>query len=333
MLFAHLKVDIVKGNEIYDDLMVFESMKMMGPQTIADFVRLASSRMSEAGVVHAQGFADVDEEARYLVSGLLHLMPDRLEEYWHCRLLPEEAEKISKGIDRRVVERVPVAYLTGEAWFCGMNFRVSPDVLIPRSPFAELIRERFQPWLRHAPGRILDLCTGSGCIGIACAEAFPDAEVDLVDISPAALALARENVDLHGLADRINVIESDLFKALGDERYDLIVSNPPYVSKEEMEALPEEFRHEPTLALEAGEDGMDLVLEILADAPDYMHGQSLLFVEVGYSQHFFEQLLPHFPATWPEFAHGGSGIFMTEHASLVHEKALCRRLLEERSSK
>lgn len=286
--------------------------------SVCDFIRYATSRFNAAGLSFAQGFDSALDEASYLVLSSLHLPHDLPPAYANAVLLPEERALLLARIQRRVEERVPVAYLTGEAWFAGMAFKVSPDVLIPRSPIAELIERGFEPWLGgRAIERALDLCCGSGCIGIAMAAYWRDAAVDLVDLSLAALALARVNADDHGVGDRVECIQSDAYVALAGRRYDLIVSNPPYVGRDEYAALPPEFAHEPRLALVSGEDGLDLPLRILAAAAEHLHEDGLLILEVGASDAALVECLPEVPFTWLDFERGGSGVALLDRATLV----------------
>lgn len=303
--------------------------------SVCDFIRYATSRFNAAGLSFSQGFDSALDEASYLVLTTLHLPHDLPPVYAAATLLREERAELLARINRRVDERVPVAYLTGEAWFAGLAFKVSPDVLIPRSPIAELIERGFEPWLAGQPvARALDLCCGSGCIGIALATQMPDAVVDLVDISPPALALAAQNAADHGVADRIEVIESDGFAALDGRVYDLIVSNPPYVGRAEYAALPAEFNHEPRLALISGEDGLDLPLRILAEAAAYLSEQGLLVLEVGASDSALVECLPDVPFTWVEFERGGSGVAVLDRATLVdcgEQFALARAAREIRA--
>ena len=229
---------------------------------------------------------------------------------------------------QRIEHRVPAPYLTNKAWFAGYEFYVDERVLIPRSPIGELINKRFAPWLQHEPTRIMDLCTGSGCIAIAMAHAFPAAEVDALDLSPDALAVCEMNIDMHGMSGQVVPICSDLFDALpkGD-KYDLIVSNPPYVDAEDMSDLPDEFRHEPELALAAGHDGLDLVRRILAEAGALLNENGVLIVEVGNSMVHMDTLYPEVKFEWIKFEHGGDGVFVLTKAQLDQHQALFTQAL------
>ncbi len=286
--------------------------------TIRDLIRWGASRMSEAGLHFGHGTDNALDEAAALVLHALHLPPDLHTEYLQARLTPPEKQAALQLLARRIAERRPAAYLTGRAWFMGLPFRVDERVLIPRSPVAELIERHFTPWL--SDGRqinaILDLGTGSGCIGIACAYAFPDARVDLADISADALDVARQNVAEHGLEDQIEIIQSDLFSALKGRRYDLIISNPPYVGLEELDNLPAEYHHEPRLGLVAGAEGLDVVVEILRQAADYLQRDGLLIVEVGNAQYALCEAFPDVPFTWLEFERGGQGVFLLNATQL-----------------
>jgi len=280
--------------------------------TLRDYVRWGASRFNAAGVYFGHGTASATDEAAALVLHALRLPHDLPSGYFSCVLLPEERERIVDLIERRIGERKPAAYLIGEAWFCGLPFYVDERVLVPRSPIAELIERQFSPWASEPDGvaDILDLCTGSGCIGIACALAFPLARVDLVDISASALEVARRNIDRHELGDRVSAVESDLYDALGGRRYDLIISNPPYVNTEEWKALPAEYHAEPKLGLESGHNGLDCVRRILREAEGHLKPDGFLVVEVGSSAEALEEAYPRVPFCWLDFERGGDGVFL-----------------------
>ncbi|HAO33558.1 MAG TPA: 50S ribosomal protein L3 N(5)-glutamine methyltransferase [Candidatus Competibacter sp.] len=287
-------------------------------QTIRDLIRWGASRMNEAGLHFGHGTDNAIDEAAALVLHALHLPPDLHGEYFQSRLTPAEKQAASRLLERRVTERKPAAYLTNRAWFMSLPFYVDERVLVPRSPLAELIERHFAPWLpaNRKVEHILDLGTGSGCIGIACAYAFPEARVDLVDVSADALEIARRNVVEHGLEDQIEVVQSDLFSALKGRRYDIIISNPPYVDLAELDALPVEYQHEPRLGLAAGEAGLDVVKEILRQAGGYLGRDGLLIVEVGNAQYPLCEAFPDVPFTWLEFERGGQGVFLINAAQL-----------------
>jgi ribosomal protein L3 glutamine methyltransferase len=278
--------------------------------TFQDMLRWGISRMNEAELFFGHGTDNARDDAVMLVTHALHL-PWNIEHVWQsAKLTRTERQSVIEMFARRINERMPTPYLTGEAWFYNLPFIVDERVLIPRSPIAEIITARFQPWLGNKPvHRILDLCTGSGCIGIACATEFPQAHVELLDISFEALALADENIIRHQLGDRVIALQSDLFAA-ADGKYDIIVSNPPYVDAEDMSCLPEEFHNEPDLALAAGEDGLDLVRIMLAQARQFLADDGIFVVEVGNSWPALEDAYPMVPFMWQEFESGGHGVFV-----------------------
>lgn len=278
---------------------------------LRDWIRWGASRFGEAGLFYGHGTDNALDEALALVLHGVHLNHTIPADYLESRVTAEESQRIFDLLRERVERRVPAAYLVGEAQFAGLTFAVDEHVLIPRSPIAELIVEGFSPWLEadHVAA-VLDLCTGSGCIGIACAYAFPDALVDLSDISPAALEVATQNIERHSLEDRVRALRADVFDGLDNERYDLIVSNPPYVSSLEMAGLPAEYRHEPSLALDAGDDGMDVVARILAGAADYLRPGGIIVIEVGASADHLLARYPEVPFLWLDFERGGDGVFL-----------------------
>ncbi|MDB5969036.1 MAG: ribosomal protein N(5)-glutamine methyltransferase [Hydrocarboniphaga sp.] len=285
--------------------------------TVRDLVRWGASEFGRRGLSFGHGTDNALDEAFHLVLHQLHLSADLPTLYLESAVTASEREAVLNLLQQRIDTRKPAAYLIGEIQFCGMSFYVDERVLVPRSPIAEMIEARFEPWITGEPLQILDLCTGSGCIGIACADVFEDAEVDLAEIDGGALEVCRRNIARHDLATRVTAIQSDLFDALGGRRYDLIVSNPPYVPSAEWEALSTEFKREPKLALEAGEDGMDIVERILTEAPDFLAEDGLLVCEIGGSIDEFEARYPTIPVSWPEFTRGGDGVFVIARAELV----------------
>jgi ribosomal protein L3 glutamine methyltransferase len=299
--------------------------------TIIDFIRYAASRFAAAGLTFGHSYDNALDEATHLVLHALHLPHDLSPNYAQARLVESEKRDVLALVERRIADRKPVAYLTGEAWFAGLLFKVDERVLVPRSPIAESIRNGFSPWLDdRVVERALDLCTGSGCIGIAMASHQPNWQVDLADISDGALELARHNIAMHDLGDRVRAIRSDLFAGLHGEVYDLIVSNPPYVTLQEFADLPPEYGHEPSLGLKAGEDGLDFALRILRDAPDHLSDDGLLIVEVGESERALVRLLPQVPFTWIEFDVGPMGVFALERRDLVNHAAAIKAAAEAR---
>jgi protein-(glutamine-N5) methyltransferase, ribosomal protein L3-specific len=293
--------------------------------SVRDYIRWGASQFTAAEVYFGHGTDNAWDEAVQLVAHAVHLPlpihPDALD----ARLTLTERRDVVALLRRRIEERIPAAYLTGTAWFAGLPFQVDSRVLVPRSPIAELIEKHFSPWLTHAPEYILDLCTGSGCIGIACAYAFPEAAVDLSDISADALAVAQQNVEKHELQHRVRTIESDLFEALTELRYDLIVSNPPYVDAEDLADMPAEYRAEPELGLASGTDGLDFTRRLLREALDHLTDEGILIVEVGNSCVALEEAYPEIPFTWLEFERGGHGVFLLTAAQL--QDAVARQQL------
>jgi len=278
--------------------------------TVRDYLRYASTRFAASGLYYGHGTDNVWDEAVQLVMRSLSLPLENNTLFLDARLVREEKELILDRLNRRITERVPLAYLLGEAWFMGMPFNVDERVLVPRSPLGELLENGLQPWLGDKPvQRVLDLCTGSGCIGIGAATVFDEALVDLSDISLEALEVAESNIDLHGLGDRVQCIQSDVFSNLVGQ-YDVILSNPPYVDAEDLADMPEEYHHEPALGLAAGADGLDIAHRILAKAADHLTQDGLLIVEVGNSWVAMDEAYPDLPLTWLEFENGGSGVFL-----------------------
>lgn len=278
--------------------------------TVRDYLRYASTRFAASGLYYGHGTDNVWDEAVQLVMRSLSLPLENNTLFLDARLVREEKELILDRLNRRITERVPLAYLLGEAWFMGMPFNVDERVLVPRSPLGELLENGLQPWLGDKPvQRVLDLCTGSGCIGIGAATVFDEALVDLSDISLDALEVAESNIDLHGLGDRVQCIQSDVFSNLVGQ-YDVILSNPPYVDAEDLADMPEEYHHEPALGLAAGADGLDIAHRILAKAADHLTQDGLLIVEVGNSWVAMDEAYPDMPLTWLEFENGGSGVFL-----------------------
>ncbi len=274
--------------------------------SVKDLHRWAVSRFTESKLYFGHGTDNAYDEALTLIAHLLHLPIELVDTFADARLTQAERALIVQLIETRCRERIPLAYITNEAWFAGLPFTVDERVIIPRSPIAELIEQGFQPWLSSEPTRVLDLCAGSGCIGIACAIHL-GSEVDLVELSPEALALANQNIQRHQLTASVKAIESDLFASI-DGQYELIVSNPPYVDVGDLASMPAEYHHEPDMALAAGADGLDIARKILAQSADYLSEQGLLVLEVGNSDLALEKAFPSVPFLWLELARGGHGV-------------------------
>ncbi len=300
-------------------------MKLFGQQeaidsleVIADFIRWGSSIFNQHKLYFGHGTENAIDEAAYLVLHTLHLPHNLHADYFSAKLLKEEKQKVVEVLLERVKKRIPASYITHQANFAGLSFYIDERVLVPRSPISELIQKKFSPWVdSEQVFNILDLCTGSGCIAIACAYAFPQATIDAVDLSNEALDVARINLKKHHLENSINLIQSDLFNTLEQDenkkfqfRYDIIVSNPPYVDQEDFQSMPEEYLAEPELGLVAGDDGLGLVIPILQQAQQYLSDQGILIVEVGNSNLALYETFPDVPFNWLEFEKGGQGVFV-----------------------
>lgn len=278
--------------------------------TLADWVRWGASELNRAGVFMGHGTDNASDEISHLAYYVMNLPLDNPLPIEQCRLTKVERRALISLIQRRVEERIPVPYLTKEGWFCGLAFNVDERVLVPRSPIGQLIEAEFSPWLDEIePQRILDLCTGSGCIGIATALTFTDAQVDLLDLSADALVVANTNIEKYELSDRVKTIESNLFEKC-EATYDLIVSNPPYVDEADLSSMPKEFHAEPALGLGSGVDGLDITREILRSARKHLTNEGILIVEVGNSEVALQASFPDVPFLWIEFEEGGHGVFM-----------------------
>lgn len=286
--------------------------------TIRDYIRWGMSRFNDAELYFGHGTTNALDESAYLVLHTLHLPPQIGEGYLDSVLTMDERDAVIAVLQRRIDERIPAPYITNEAWFCGAPYYVDERVLIPRSPIAELIESHFAPWIDETRlHHVLDLCTGCGCIGIAAALEMPQLVVDCSDLSADALDVAAGNIEMHDVGDRVALYESDLFSGLVGKKYDVIVTNPPYVDLEDMETLPQEFHHEPRFALESGDDGLDATRIILKEAADHLNEHGVLIIEVGNSLFHINEQYPDIPFTWLEFARGGSGVFLLTYDQLV----------------
>ena len=290
--------------------------------TIQDMMRWAYSYFNASDLYYGHGYDNAWDEAQQLVLAALYLPADVPEAMYQSRLTLVEKERVIRLIETRLGTRQPVAYLTNSAWFCGSEFYVDERTIVPRSPIGELIMQKFAGLIDHEPKRILDMCTGSGCIAIACAQQFLEAEIDAVDLSLDALDVAQINIERHGLAERVFTISSDLFNDIPQDKYDLIVTNPPYVDEEDLDDMPQEFHFEPEMSLGSGADGLDITKRILAQAADYLTDNGVLVCEVGNSMvHLIEQF-PTVPFNWIEFKNGGLGVFSLTRAQLVEYRHL-----------
>ncbi|EKO3926349.1 50S ribosomal protein L3 N(5)-glutamine methyltransferase [Vibrio metschnikovii] len=298
-----------------DKIFVDEAVSEL--HTLQDMIRWTVSRFNAAQLFYGHGTDNAWDEAVQLILPTLYLPIDVPPHVLNSRLTGSERLRVVERVIKRINERTPIAYLTNKAWFCGLEFFIDERVLVPRSPIGELIQAQFSPWLLDEPTRIMDLCTGSGCIAIACAYAFPEAEVDAIDISADALQVAEQNIQDHGLEQQVFPIRSDLFRDLPKEQYDIIVTNPPYVDQEDMNSLPDEFKHEPELGLAAGTDGLKLARRILANAPHYLTDNGILVCEVGNSMIHLVDQYPNIPFTWLEFENGGHGVFLLTKQQLL----------------
>jgi ribosomal protein L3 glutamine methyltransferase len=286
--------------------------------TLEQIIRQAAERMDHAGLYFGHGTDNAMDEACWLASTALGMDPDFDAGQFARELDEAEVAAIETLLEQRIATRKPLAYLIGTAWLAGLRFEVNEQVLVPRSPLAELIVEGFEPWL--APGqlqRAVDVGTGSGCLAVVLARYWPEVRVDALDISPEAVALAQRNAQAHNVADRVRCLQSDLLDAVSGRRYDLILANPPYVPTASMAGLPDEFRHEPALGLEAGADGLDLVRRLLVSAPEHLTDHGILVCEVGEAAEALDELLAGHSLTWLEFARGGDGVFLLDAAACV----------------
>ena len=288
-----------------------QSIPVPEQPSVEQLIAAGAAEFERQGLAFGHGTASAVDEAAALVFHALHLDHEEAASAYRLRPARTDVLRVLALFRERIERRVPAAYLMGRMWFAGLEFEIDPRVIVPRSPFAELIVEGFEPWVEPESVRsVLDIGTGSGCIAVACAVALPQARVDAVDVSPDACAVARRNVARHGVGDRVRLLCGDVYEPVGDERYDIIVANPPYVSDAEMAELPDEYRHEPELALRGGADGLDVVRRILAGAAGHLRPGGVLFVEVGDSEERVPQAFPGLPFTWLEFAQGGGGVFM-----------------------
>lgn len=304
-------IETILADQVYNEL-----------HSIQDFLRWTYSTFNRSDIYYGHGYDNAWDETMQLVLSTLDLPLDFPNELYSARLTRSEKEVLIRSVIQRIEKRIPVAYLTNQSWFCGLPFYIDERVIVPRSPINALIQDSFSDLLSEPPKRILDMCTGSGCIAIACAVQFPDAEVDAVDLSPDALEVAEINIERHQLLHRVFPMQSDLFNDLAKVEYDLIVSNPPYVDEEDLADMPEEFHYEPEMALGSGVDGLEITKRILYAAPDYLSEKGVLVCEVGNSMvHLIEQY-PSVPFNWVELKNGGVGVFTLKKMDLIKYRHL-----------
>lgn len=285
--------------------------------TMTDFMRWGASQFVKTELSYSHGMSSPLDEAVYLVLRSLNLPVDTPDVYWQSKLTSDEKKTIVSNLQKRIENKIPSAYIFKEGWFAGLQFYVDERVLVPRSPIAELVEAQFTPWVNpDEVESVLDLCTGSGCIGIACAYAFPMAEVDLVDISKDALDVAQINVQQHDSEQKVNIVESNLFENIVDKKYDIIVTNPPYVDADDIATMADEFHHEPELGLSSGDDGLECTRKILQQSSQYLADDGILVVEVGNSQYALSEAFPELPFEWVDFERGGDGVFVLTKSQL-----------------
>jgi len=299
---------------------------------VSQWIQWVTGRLESEKLFYGHGTDNAEDEAAWLVLHALGAPLDGSFQAWDLSLSPAQEKRVLQFVSDRIEKGIPLAYVLGSAWFAGLEFEVDRSVLVPRSPIAELIHEHFTPWINESASRTaLDLCTGSGCIAIAMAVHMPWLEVDATDISQAALAVAKKNVSRHGVESRVHVIRSDLFDSLPPKRYDLIVTNPPYVASATLKDLPAEYRAEPELGLVSGTDGLDACLQIMLQSPAYLKVNGILVCEVGESERRLVELLPTVPFLWLDFSHGGSGVFILSRQELIQSSAAVTNVIEERA--
>lgn len=280
-------------------------------KTVQQALEWAESKFEQAGLFYGHGTDNAWDDAVAIMISVLDLPADVDESILQRELSEDESNKMLGLFEQRIAKRIPTPYLTKQTWFCGLPFYVDERVIIPRSPIAELIEQQFEPWIdASSVSHVLDLCCGSACIAIACAYAFPDVSIDALDISEEALAVAKINQEKHQVEKQVNLIQSDLFSALDEQRYDIIVTNPPYVDAEDFVSMPDEFQHEPKMALVSGQDGLDATRIILRQARQYLTNKGVLIVEVGNSAEALENAFPSVDFMWLSFDRGGDGIFI-----------------------